>query len=299
MPNKPSRSSSLSTDRSTPLLRQRIRALSHHLPKALAGEEEPIHQMRVTARRLRVALPLLARKPGGRRVRRAQAILRSLTRAGGGSRDLDVSVALLQEHRQGLDTVSPELKLLIRRIRAARARSRQRMAEDLLDLPISRLRRHLDAVLARRGEGVFTVLVRLREFVEGGRGDLLAMLDKLGESFDPAPLHKLRMRARRLRYAAEVMDLLREQPTEAAALFKQMQERLGHIHDAYVLSAWLGRQAAVAETRGQGPLAAEARLQEAHFLQASRLHHAEFLELRPRELLMRAFDAMSPARSAA
>lgn len=255
--------------------------------------------MRVTARRLRVALPLLARKPAGRRVRRAQGILRALTRAGGGSRDLDVSVALLQEHRAGLAAVSPELKLLIRRIRAARTRSRRRMADDLLDLPISRLRRHLDAVVARRGEGAFTVLVRLREFVEAGRRDLVTTLDKLGQRFDPAMLHKLRIRARRLRYVAEVMDALRGQPSGAAPLFKQLQERLGHIHDAHVLSAWLGRQAALAEARGVDALAAEARRLEGHFHEASRLQHAEFLELRPAELLARALEAMSPARSAA
>lgn len=295
MPSK----SPLTADRSTPLLRQRIRALFRHLPKALAGEEEPIHQMRVTARRLRVALPLLARKPAGRRVRRAQRILRALTRAGGGSRDLDVSVALLHEHRAGLAAVSPELKLLIRRIRAARTRSRRRMADDLLDLPISRLRRHLDAVVARRGEGAFTVLVRLREFVETGRRDLVTTLDKLGERFDPAMLHKLRIRARRLRYAAEVMDALRGQPTGAAPLFKRLQERLGHIHDAHVLSAWLGRRAALAETRGLAVLAAEARRLEGHFHEVSRLHHAQFLELRPAELLAHALEAMSPARSAA
>lgn len=291
--------SPLTADRSTPLLKQRIRGLFRHLPKALAGEEEPIHQMRVTARRLRVALPLLARKPGGRRVRRAQRILRALTRAGGGSRDLDVCVALLQEHRAGLAAVSPELKLLIRRIRAARTRSRRRMADDLLDLPISRLRRHLEAVVTRRGEGAFTVIVRLREFVEAGRRDLITTLGKLDDRFDPAMLHKLRIRARRLRYAAEVMDALRGQPTEAAPLFKQVQERLGHIHDAHVLSAWLGRQAALAESRGLAALAGEARRQESQFLEVSRLHHAGFLELRPGELLARALEAMSPARSAA
>ena len=173
------------------------------------------------------------------------------------------------------------------------------MADDLLDLPISRLRRHLDAVVARRGEGAFTVLVRLREFVETGRRDLVTTLDKLGERFDPAMLHKLRIRARRLRYAAEVMDALRGQPTGAAPLFKRLQEPLGHIHDAHVLSAWLGRQAALAEARGLDMLAAEARRLEGHFHEVSRLHHAQFLELRPAELLAHALEAMSPARSAA
>ena len=45
-------------DRVTPLLQQRIKALFRPLPKALAGGEEDLHQMRVAARRLRVAIPL-------------------------------------------------------------------------------------------------------------------------------------------------------------------------------------------------------------------------------------------------
>ena len=85
-------------ERASPLLRQRIRAVFKQLPKGLAGDEEAIHQMRVAGRRLRAALPLLARRPGGKRVKRALRVLRELTRAAGQSRDLDVSLELLQEH---------------------------------------------------------------------------------------------------------------------------------------------------------------------------------------------------------
>ncbi|HEY7513832.1 MAG TPA: CHAD domain-containing protein, partial [Vicinamibacteria bacterium] len=68
-------------DKTSLLLKERIRSVFRHLPKGLAGEEEAVHQLRVSGRRLRVALPLLARKPRGRRVKRALAILRDLTRA--------------------------------------------------------------------------------------------------------------------------------------------------------------------------------------------------------------------------
>src|SRR5262245_63162999 len=83
-------------DVSTPLLRDRIRALFRQVPQGLAGQEEAIHQMRVAGRRLRVALPLLAKKPAGRRVRRALRVLRELTRAAGQSRDLGVIEGLLR-----------------------------------------------------------------------------------------------------------------------------------------------------------------------------------------------------------
>ena len=265
------------TDRATPLLKERIRVLFHYFPKALAGEEEPIHQMRVAARRLRVALPVLSRKPRGRRVRKALSILRDVTRAGGGSRDLDVGLALLEERVKGAESIEPELAALLRRLRGARRRSRGRMAEDLMDLPISRLRRRLAVVVGRQGEDLFTVLGRLRHEAEAGRTDLEARLEALGERYEPADLHKLRIRARRLRYTAEILDVLKGQDSGAPALFKRVQERLGKIHDASVLAAWMAHQATLAQARGALALAEAARRQHEMLLEASREEHRRFL----------------------
>ena len=61
-------------DPTTPILQERTRRLYANLPRALSGSSEHVHQMRVAARRLRVTLPLLARKPEGRRVRRVSDI---------------------------------------------------------------------------------------------------------------------------------------------------------------------------------------------------------------------------------
>lgn len=265
-------------DRTTPLLRDRIRRVFQHLPKALAGDEEAIHQMRVSGRRLRVALPLLARKPAGRRVRRALSILRQIRTAAGASRDLDVGVALLEERVRDLEAPAREVRTLLRRLRAARARSRARMAEALMDLEIARLRRHLRRILSRRGEGLFPVLLHLAQERDARGAAVLAALAWLGEDYDPDALHRLRIGARRLRYVAELSEGLKGTPAEASALFKGVQERLGQIRDAYVLSAWLGRQAEAARTRGQEALAAEAASQQAWFLDVSRAHHREFLD---------------------
>jgi len=286
-------------DRSTPLLKERIRTLFRHLPKALAGEEEPLHQMRVAARRLRVALPLLARKPRGRRVKQTLSILRAITRAGGGSRDLDVGLTLFEERLAATEALTPALVTLRRRLRASRARSRTRMAGSLFDIPIARLRRRLASAVRRRGEDVFTVMSRLRDATESGGGEVLLALDALADRFDPAGLHKLRIRTRRLRYTAEVFDAVKGQVSETPALFKQVQERLGRIHDAHMLGAWLERQAVLAEKRGQAALADEARRQQEWFLERSRAEHRAFLDEHPRALLERALQAMGPTRSVA
>ena len=266
-----------------------------HLPRALAGDEEAIHQMRVSGRRLRVALPLLARKPGGRRVRRALAILRQIRTAAGASRDLDVGVALFEERLRAEGGTLRELKTLGKRLRAARARSRARMAETLMDLEIARLRRHLRRILSRRGEGLFPVLLRLGQERDARGAALLAALAWLDEDYDPDALHRLRIGTRRLRYVAELSEGLKGTAAEAARLFKGLQEQLGQIRDAYVLSAWLGRQAEAARARGQDALAAEAAAQQAFFLEASRAHHRRLLESGAVTTVTRGLEALGAA----
>jgi len=286
-------------DRSTPLLKDRLRQLFSHLPRALAGEEESVHQMRVAGRRLRVALPLLARSPDARSARRARRILRQLTRAAGTSRDLDVCCALLNEHVPAGRQAAPAPRTLRTRLRAARTRSRTRMAEALLDLEIARLRRDLRALLARRGEVLFTVVLRLRDARERRGAGVLEALSALGDRYDPPALHDLRKRLRKLRYAAELAEAVMAQPTPAPAIFKSLQEQLGHVRDNFLLSEWLGRQAAAAHARGQDELGAAAAEMQTLFLEASRTEHRAFLAQGPAERLRAGLLAMGPARSSA
>jgi CHAD domain-containing protein len=84
-------------DRASLLLQDRVKRVFRELPGAVAGQEEPVHQVRVAGRRLRVALPLLARKGSGRVVRRALKVLRSLVRTVGKGRDMDVIVGLYED----------------------------------------------------------------------------------------------------------------------------------------------------------------------------------------------------------
>jgi CHAD domain-containing protein len=284
-------------DRVAPLLQQRIKAVFRRLPKALAGGEEDLHQMRVAGRRLRVALPLLVRKAEGKRARRSLRLLRGLTRTGGISRDLDVSVALF-EAELAKSPPSPEDRILRRRLRAARTRGHARMAEALLDLEIARLRRDL-RVLARRGDGVFAVLRRIRELRDGHGTETLALIAALGKRFDPTSLHRLRRQVRRLRYAAELSGALKGQAAAAATDFRALQDELGALHDTYVLSEWFRRQAESCRMRGDTAVAKAAAARHEGFLEASRAHHQAFLALPPAEVVARALAAMGQSRPAA
>ena len=268
------------------------------LPQALAGEEEAVHQMRVAGRRLRVGLALLTGKPKGRRVRRATHVLRELGRAAGASRDLDVSVDLFGERLKSQGSLSQEQTVLRQRLRAARRRSRARMAEALLDLEIARLRSDLRAILSHRADDPFRIFRRVRDARDEEGRALLAGFEAIGDRYDPDGLHRLRGLTRRLRYTAEVDDALRGRDSEAPALLKRMQGQVGLVHDNHVLAAWLEAQA-VAAARGKASLATEAELQAAFFEEAGRACHRAFLEQRPLELIRRALEAMGQARSAA
>lgn len=279
-------------DPTTRLLRERVAKLYRQLPKALAGEREALHQLRIAARRLRVALPLLAQRPLGKRVRRTRRLLRDLTRGGGDSRDLDVMTALFEDRLRAKPL--PELKGLLRELRTARSRSRRRLTGDLLDVDLRRLRRDLELIQRRRGEPIFTVFGRLREALEAERDVIQLRLDQAGEAFDPVALHRVRIGFRRLRYTAEIVDAMRGRESEAPDLFREVQESVGRLHDAWVLSDWLARRAARALARGQAALA-EATLRERDLaMEAARQHHAELLAKDPRGLLGRGLEALAP-----
>lgn len=284
-------------DRVAPLLQQRIKAVFRRLPKALAGGEEDLHQMRVAGRRLRVALPLLVLKPEGHRGRRSLRLLRGLTRTGGISRDLDVSVALFEADLAKAPP-SAEDRVLRRRLRAARTRGHARMAEALLDLEIARLRRDL-RVLARHGDGVFAVLRRIRELRDEKGAETLALIAALDDRFDAGELHRLRRQVRRLRYAAELSGAVKGQAAAAAADFRSLQDELGALHDTYVLSEWFRRQAESCRMRGDNAVGQAATAWHERFLEASRAHHQAFLALLPADVVARALAAMGQSRPAA
>ena len=216
----------------------------------MAGQEDPVHQVRVAGRRLRVALPLLAGKGQRRRVRKALEVLRQLTRAVGAGRDMDVILGLFDDRLAVLKTPSAEQRALLSRLRSARARSRGQVADSVLDLDIDGLRRNLRRLVQGGAAEPATVLARARAVREKEGAELLRGFSQLGERYRPEALHALRRRARRLRYAAEVEDVVRGDESRASVLWKRLQDGIGVIHDHHVLASWFEEQARAAEARG-------------------------------------------------
>jgi CHAD domain-containing protein len=237
------------------LLTLRTRELFRVYPKALVGDVEAVHDVRVAARRLRIALALLADRPGGRRARRAQRTLRDLAATAGRGRDLDVGIAILRSQPAA---VGEGHEKLLRALKASRARARVATRDALLDLDVARLRRDLRACAAHTGVERDIVAGRIAALRQHEETTIAQELSSNQRRPDAEALHRARRSARRLRYAAEIADLLDGTPSGAADAWRKMQNRLGEIQDRHVLGGWLESRRRRAAATGDSALATAA-----------------------------------------
>jgi CHAD domain-containing protein len=237
------------------LLERRMRELFRVYPKALLGDAGAVHDVRVAARRLRVALVLLVDRPQGRRARRADRALRKLARAAGRGRDLDVGLGILEATPARVDEANSRLR---RSLVASRSRARVVARDTLLDLDVARLRRDLRTMASSTRVDRASAAARIAsifEIEEDAVGRLLSAADARPS---PETLHAARRSARRLRYAAEVADLLDGAESGVAGRWRKLQTRLGEIQDRHVLALWLAARAARASALGDLALAVAA-----------------------------------------
>jgi CHAD domain-containing protein len=288
--------SAQSDDRAALLLEDRVKRVFRELPGAVAGQEEPVHQVRIAGRRLRVALPLLVRKGARRPMGQALPVLKQLSRAMGAGRDMDVILGLYEDRLANVKSPSAEQRALLSRLRAARARARSQVAGDVLDLDIHGLRRSLRRLLRNGAAGAETVLARVQALRETEGAELMRGFSHVGDRYLPEALHALRRRVRRLRYAAEVEDVVRGVESRAPVLWKRLQDGIGVIHDHHVLAGWFDEQARLAAARRGDLLVRAARRERRAFIGLGRLLHRALLETKPADLALRALQAMGRGR---
>src|SRR5665213_3989326 len=109
-----------------------VAAMKHHEAEALAGEIEPLHQMRVAARRLRATVQLFAGVIHGSRMRTYKRDLPWLGREAGAVRECDVIESLIRDCGLKLDpALAAALTPMIDTIAASRDVDLARFADDL------------------------------------------------------------------------------------------------------------------------------------------------------------------------
>ena len=234
-----------------------LRALEATAEGVRAGEVEPIHQLRVSTRRLRVSFVLFAPLVPKALARRVERELAWLGTAVGVVRDLDVLNEAIAALAKRLD---PDLRATLGPIALA-IHERRAAALDTLNKTLGsgryrRVRARLQAFAASRlpAHGVERLgdlaprLVRpiLRAALQAGR--------RVHEGTSPAELHRLRVRVKRLRYALETLRGADDKATgKLLRRLARLQDVLGEHQDAVTQRAWL-RTYAETTLLAPGPL---------------------------------------------
>ena len=287
--------------RSELLIRQRLGALSRALPSARAGDIGAVHQARVATRRLREALPLVARGSSGRKLAKA---VRRLTRALGPVRELDVALLTLDEFATGRDVPRAGVLALQQVIRQERARLHRDMTRSIdrcrLDKLTGKLLLHAqkrDRLGPRPRAADPKQLAAARERASRRAERLRASIENAAAIYLADRLHEVRIAVKKLRYALEVSrELSGSRAMARIRTLKEAQDLLGRMHDHEVL---------IARVRGvQGSKAPNLRLSADLDKLVRRLEtecrqiHGQYMALRKKLLAITDLPLSRPASAA-
>jgi len=213
--------------------------LAHEPGARLGHDPEELHQLRVTARRIDATLSLFKSHlpPALVKARKtAKTLLRSL----GATRDLDVQLAGLNAYCEELaEEERLALEPLKERLTIERARARARMLRALDAEPTRRWIQTLTAATeappAANDAGAATVATVMPRRVRRRFRRLRKAVRRLRADASMDDYHKVRRRAKQLRYALESgLDLYGKPADEMLKALRRMQDTLGAYQDAHM-----------------------------------------------------------------
>jgi CHAD domain-containing protein len=262
------------------LLTQRLTTLIDAMPAAQAGNTRSVHQARVATRRLRGALPVLCATVDEDALARADRQVRRMTRALGPVRELDVALGhlgLIARRRVVSASAAGHVRQALTRERLDRRRD---MLAAITPGAIEKLRQRLGTVAhgpdSREGalaEAEYQVRRRARA--------LTAAIDHAGRLYLADRLHRVRVAAKKLRYAMEVdRELKRSHVTARITQLKRLQDLLGLMHD-YEMLIDRTRQVQTAMATTDRTTAEELDALVRTLEDECRRHHATYMRRRP------------------
>lgn len=281
------------------------RGLADAWPGVVTGDASAVHRARVATRRLREALPVLDGERRG--VRRLRKDLRSLTRALGPVRELDVTLGLVVRLLHDEPSLDAALETIRVRLMERRLRRRARLLRDIDDLDIAAILARVRAPSVHHGASraaagrapLDRVEIRRRMATRATR--LGQAVDRAGALYAPEALHAVRIAVKKLRYSLELGRAARiVGAARAATQLRRYQDLLGEWHDWQMLSTHASR------VQGATPLDHE-HLDDFTALAARvedrcRALHAQFMTMRPEltalvdEITLRANPVAAPSR---
>jgi CHAD domain-containing protein len=219
------------------LLQSRVGTLREHLPAARSQDVEGIHDMRVASRRLRAFLKehrkLFDAKIGKRFGRRA----RTVTRALGPSRELDVTIGLLLEVAAAFESPAREAaEHILMRLRVRRQESVLGIREGIRAVEAPAFDENLVALCVSLREPATCYLDTAKDGLKRAHKQLLSAYDAWKESRAEEDLHQVRICFKKLRYTCELYEpLYGSEMKDRLKALKGAQEALGDWNDVRVL----------------------------------------------------------------
>jgi CHAD domain-containing protein len=241
---------------------QRAAIRAHEEGARLGADPEDVHRMRTAVSRVRASLRAVRDVLDREEITRLRDELHALGGVLGGVRDLDVLTGHL---RAALMTCPPAERaageLLLTGLAADRAHAHQRV-KDTLAAPrytglLADLDRAIEQTEARAGE------VELVEGAERAFRKLRKTVKRLPTRPTNAQLHRVRIRVKRARFAADLAaPLAGERAERFAKKAAVVQDILGTHHDAVVTEARLRAFRRITRGRAAGALVARLTTRE-------------------------------------
>lgn len=273
---------------SVALLRQRLVSLLKVMPAAQAGDHLSVHQARVASRRLREALPLLGVRADADALDRADKRVRRITRALGPVRELDVTLLLLAELRRKKAAPARAIARVREAVTEERQKRRRDMLAEIKPSRLDKLRKRLVRVASPTSHPIAkgSALAEAGAQASSRAVDLRAAIERAGGIYLADRLHRVRVAAKKLRYALEIQrELTKSRSTTQLNRLKAQQDLLGRMHDLEIL---IDRARGVQTTltprdrRGMAELKQLIRVLE----EECREGHAAYMRARPALLKM-------------
>jgi CHAD domain-containing protein len=273
---------------SVALLRQRLVSLLQSMPAAQAGDRLSVHQARVASRRLREVLPLLGVRADAGALDRADKRVRRITRALGPVRELDVTLLLLAELQRKKAAPARAIARVREAVTEERLKRRREMLAELTPSRLDKLRKRLVRVAAPASQPIAkrSALAEATAQASMRAAALRAAIERAGGIYLADRLHRVRVAAKKLRYALEIQrELTRSRSTAHLSRLKVQQDRLGRMHDLEILiDRARGVQTTISprDRRGMAELKTLIRVLE----DECRAGHAAYMRARPSLLKM-------------
>lgn len=271
------------------IARSCLRQILANEPALFAARAEGLHQMRIGLRRLRASIAIFADVVGDEDEKKIKTELKWITQELGPARDLDVFAAEVLEPLRGSHPNDAELALTQRNFEAKRKDAYRRAADcvrsERFGAAVLDLVAWVETGDWSSAEGEHRQALRTRPVAAHAKAELSRLRKRVKRKgsgirdLSVTQRHKLRIRAKRLRYATEFFagtfpdEASSKRRQDSLAALKDVQDALGGLNDLATRSALIADGLAV-DAEQTERAAARARL-AAPETEESLLHKAE------------------------